>query len=173
MIGDIEEVSVVDFSDPVWKTQSVDVARISQWSEEETRQCKVQLKPQLVIGKTGSKGEQDKLAELLLARHDSFAMTDTELGETDIVEHSIDTGNAKPVKTFPRRLPYALRRELEEELKKLSTAGCIEPSTSPHAAGLVLVRKKDGSLRVSPKVQNGLLSVTAGIVHKEIKFGCP
>ena len=27
-------------------------------------------------------------------------------------------------------------------------SGCIEPFTSPHASGLVLVRKKDGSLRV-------------------------
>lgn len=75
-------------------------------------------------------------------------MNDDELGETYIVEHSIDTGDARPSKTFPRRLPYALRKELEEELEKLTAAGCIEPSTSPYASGLVLVRKKDGTLRV-------------------------
>ena len=83
-----------------------------------------------------------------MLKHDSFAVNDTELGETDIVEHTIDTGNAKAVKTFPRRLPYALRKELEEELKKLLAIGCIEHSTSPYASGLVLVTKKDGSLRV-------------------------
>ena len=71
-----------------------------------------------------------------------------ELGETDLVEHSIDTGNAKPVETFPRRLPNALREELEGEFNKLMATGCIEHSTSPYASGLVLVRKKDGSLRV-------------------------
>ena len=31
---------------------------------------------------------------------------------------------------------------------RASIAGCIEPSTSPYSSGLVLVRKKDGSLRV-------------------------
>ena len=31
---------------------------------------------------------------------------------------------------------------------KLRAAGCIEPSTSPYASGLVLVHRKDGSLRV-------------------------
>ena len=49
-------------------------------------------------------------------RQDSFAINDTELGDIDLVEHAIDTGNVKP---FPRRLPYALRKELEEELSTL------------------------------------------------------
>ena len=65
-----------------------------------------------------------------------------------MVEHSIDTNGARPTKTFARRLPYALRKELEEELTKLRTAGCIEPSTSPYASGLVLVCKKAGSQHV-------------------------
>ena len=45
-------------------------------------------------------------------------------------------------------MPYALRDELDSELSKLLATGCIEPSHSPYASGLVLVRKKDGSLRV-------------------------
>ena len=45
-------------------------------------------------------------------------------------------------------MPYALRTELEEELERLLSAGCIEPSTSPYSSRLVLVRKKDGGLRV-------------------------
>ena len=80
-------------------------------------------------------------------RHDSFAINDAELGETDLIEHAINTG-ANPVKAFPRILPYALRKELEEVLRVLLAMGCIEPSTSPYVSGLVLVRKKDGSLRV-------------------------
>ena len=32
------------------------------------------------------------------------------------MEHAIETGEAKPVKTAPRCLPYALRRELKDEL---------------------------------------------------------
>jgi len=37
--------------------------------------------------------------KLLLSKHDSFALNDSELGETSLVEHVIDTGEAKPVKT--------------------------------------------------------------------------
>ena len=54
----------------------------------------------------------------------------------------------RPIKIFTRRLPYVLRKELEEKLTQLRAARCIEPSTSPFASGLVLVNKKDGSLRV-------------------------
>ena len=83
-----------------------------------------------------------------MLKHASFTISDGELSETDLIEHSIDTGDAKPVKTFPQRLPYALREELEGELNKLMATGCIEHSTSPFASGLVLVWKKDASLRV-------------------------
>jgi len=43
-------------------------------------------------------------------------LCDEELGEIDVVEHSIDTAGATPVREAPRRLPYALRKQLEEEL---------------------------------------------------------
>ena len=148
VIGDVEEVSVVDSGNPVWETPTVEVARIGQGSEEDIRQRQVELTPQLVIGDACSEEERMKFTKLLLIKHNSFAMEDSELGETDVVEHSIDTNGARPTKTFTWRLPYALRKELEEELTKLKAAGCIEPSTSPYASGLVLVRKKDGSLRV-------------------------
>ena len=148
VVGDVEEVSVVNASDPVWETPTVEVAKIGQGSEENIRQRQVELKPQLVIGDVCSEEERMKFTELLLIKHNSFAMEDSELGETDVVEHSIDTNGARATKTFARRLPYALRKELEEELTKLRAAGCIEPSTSLYASGLVLVRKKDGSLHV-------------------------
>jgi len=85
---------------------------------------------------------------LLLAHTEVFALSDYELGETDLVTHSIDTGNSPPVKALPRRLPYVLRQELETEMQKLMDIGCIEPSSSPYASPLVLVRKKEGGIRV-------------------------
>ena len=55
-----------------------------------------------------------------------FAMTNKELGQTDLVEHSIELSDSTPIGTAPRRLPYALRSELEDELQKLLDIGCIE-----------------------------------------------
>ena len=77
-----------------------------------------------------------------------FALSDGELGETDLVQHKIEMKEVVPFRAALRRLPYALRAELETELTRLEATGCIEQSTSPYASGLVLVRKKDGSLRV-------------------------
>ena len=48
----------------------------------------------------------------------------------------------------PRSLPYALHSEPEAELIKLEATRCIEAPTSPYTSGLVLITKKDGSLRV-------------------------
>ena len=91
---------------------------------------------------------------LLITQTHVFALSDEELGETDLVSHSIDTGDATPVKTLPCRLPYTLRKELEEEMQKLMDIGCIEPSNSSYASPLVLVQKKKGGLCVCVDYRN-------------------
>jgi len=49
---------------------------------------------------------------MLVSHSDVFALSDEELGETELVTHDIDTGDARPVRAMPRRLPYAVRKEL-------------------------------------------------------------
>jgi len=56
--------------------------------------------------------EKTNLEELFLAHSDGFALTDEELGETDLVSHRTNTGGTAPVKMPPWRLTYALRQEL-------------------------------------------------------------
>ena len=69
-------------------------------------------------------------------------------GRTEVVEHQIETGAAKPVRLPPYRLPQAYRETVQRELKAMLAEGIIEPSTSEWAAPIVLVPKKDGSLRL-------------------------
>ena len=150
VIGTIEEVSVITKDDPLWSEPV-------QLAEAVVRRCHVsgnelttrhkQLKEQLLIGESTNEDKQ-ALLQLLYSHHQVFALSDSELGETDLVEHNIETVDNQPVRVAPRRLPYALRTELEAELTKLMNTGCIEESSSPYASGLVLVRKKDGGLRV-------------------------
>jgi len=78
-------------------------------------------------------------------KHQMCALSDGELGETDLVQHKLEIKEATPFRTSPHRLPYALRSELEAELVRLEATGCIEPSTSAYAS---LVRNRDGSLQV-------------------------
>ena len=69
-------------------------------------------------------------------------------GCTTIVEHRITTGQAKHVRLPPYRIPYAYRQTISEELRQMEKEGIIERSYSEWAAPVVLVKKKDSTLRM-------------------------
>ena len=52
------------------------------------------------------------LLQILLERNEAFALNDSELGETDVVQHSINMNGAPPVKTSSCCILYAKCREL-------------------------------------------------------------
>ena len=144
-IGKIKPVELVTQGDPHWEISShanVRVCKLDSDREETS------LLEQLKIGDAVSEVQKKGLVELLLQHSEAFALKDEELGETSIVEHAIDTKDAPPVSTSLRRIPYALRDELEKELDNLQKSGCIEESNSPYTSALVLVRKKGGGLRI-------------------------
>jgi len=145
VIGTVDTVTVVDMDDNLWKEESSGTVAVVNVNDSDRKKL---LEAQLDIGKHCTPEQKAAMINLMMKRHDVFALTDKELGETSLVEHSIDMSDTTPFKSPPRRLPYALRNELEGELQHLIDTGCIEPSGSSFASGLVLVRKKDGSLRV-------------------------
>jgi hypothetical protein len=61
---------------------------------------------------------------------------------TDLIEHRIITGDAKPIRKAPYRVPYALREEMEGQVRDMLSKGVIEPSSSPWSAPAILVPKK-------------------------------
>ena len=92
--------------------------------------------------------EQQKAAFNLLQKHlDVFARSKTDLGKTNIVTHKIETGNARPIKQQPRRIPLHKKEAAREEVERMLKAGIIEPSSSAWSSPIVLVTKKDGSIR--------------------------
>eukprot|EP00731_Ephydatia_muelleri_P034853 Em0081g18a len=50
-------------------------------------------------------------------------------GVTRMAEHCIETGNARPVKLPPYRIPQAYKKQYSLEVKEMLEAGIIEPST--------------------------------------------
>lgn len=78
---------------------------------------------------------------------DTFSSGDHDLGKTNLVQHRIETGQAQPIKLPPRRIPMSKRKEAETMIRDMSDQGLIERSNSPWSSPLVLVKKKDGSLR--------------------------
>ena len=91
--------------------------------------------------------QQRKLGSLLREFQHSFAASSNDLGKTNLVEHKINTGNARPIKQPPRRLPMHKRAEADKHVEQMLKDGIIEPSSSAWVSPIVLVRKKDGSTR--------------------------
>ena len=95
-----------------------------------------------------SPDQREKLLLLLEEYHDVFSLEDSERGETDVIEVHIDTGDAPPQAQPVRRIPFAVRQEVARQLQQMQEDGIIQPSNSPWASSIVLVKKKDGGLRI-------------------------
>ena len=85
--------------------------------------------------------------EFLKKHRTVFAENVSDLGRTELVQHNIETTNALPIRQPPRRLLIAQQEDWEKEIKSMLEKKVIEPGQSPWASPVVLVNKKDGSLR--------------------------
>ena len=78
---------------------------------------------------------------------DIFSKGPTDLGKADIVTHEIKLTDETPFKEPYGRFPPGLYEEVRIHLKGMLEAGASRESRSPYSSNVVLVRKKDGSLR--------------------------
>ena len=94
-----------------------------------------------------NKSQKSKIRQLLQQNIEIFATKEDPFGHTDLVKHKIVTETDLPIKQPVRRPPLHLRGEAQKEVDRMLEHGVIEPSESPWASPVVLVRKKDGTLR--------------------------
>ena len=87
------------------------------------------------------------MTALLIRYQDAFSKGDGDLGSTNLVKHSIDTGDSKPLRQPCRRLPQSQQEEADKQVQEMLPQGIITPSVSPWASPIILVKKKDGSTR--------------------------
>lgn len=95
-----------------------------------------------------TKSEYQTVQSLLKKNSAIFADSKNDLGHTNIVQHTINTGNAMPVKQNPRRIPLAQRKEVEDEIQRMLDNNIIHVSQSPWSSPIVVVKKKDNSIRL-------------------------
>ena len=96
-------------------------------------------------GKELTTSQLADLNDLIRVFKDVFS---TKPGKTNMIEHHIQTGDTKPIKLPPYRVPQALQAMVRQEIKDMLDLGIIEPSVSEWAAPIVPILKKDGSLRL-------------------------
>ena len=147
VVGEAVEASVVPPSqereDFIETYPAPDVKKVAIMSNSERKRevLKALEEPDL------PEPEKKLLCNFLAENHLAFSLEKGERGETDLIQMEIDTGDAAPKKQPIRRMPYAARSEIARQLKDMQENGVIQASKSPWSSPVVLVQKKDGSLR--------------------------
>jgi hypothetical protein len=93
-------------------------------------------------------GEEFQELKKLLAEYDDiFAVDSEDHRRTNKVYHCIVTGDARPIRQPPRRVPLAKQMQVSDMIDDMQRRVVIEESDSPWSSPIVLVRKKNGELR--------------------------
>lgn len=89
--------------------------------------------------------EFDKLKQFAI---ESFATDYSSLGCCSVSRHEIRLETRIPIHCHPYRKSLTERKQLQDEIQKLLDAKIIRCSRSPYASPVILVPKKDGSVRM-------------------------
>lgn len=87
--------------------------------------------------------EASKIRVSLIKFQHLFSKAKDDFGKTSLIKHKINTEGAKPTNHPPRRLPHHAAEFVDEEVENMIKKGIVELSSSPWAAGVVLVEKKE------------------------------
>ena len=90
--------------------------------------------------------QQQQLNDLFREFSDVFSQGEDDLGSTPLLEHTIEN-HGPPLCQPHRQQNPAVRREEMAQVQQMLASDVIRPSNSPWALPVVMVRKKDGSLR--------------------------
>ena len=104
-----------------------------------------------VIDLSASQVTSDQRRALIEVLQKHGSMFDGHIGHTDVVTHTIDTGDSPPVRQGPRRIPphlTHLTQQVRDELEKLVEEGILKESDSGWSSPICLVKKKSGELRI-------------------------
>ena len=92
--------------------------------------------------------QRDEVERFLALNADVFSRSEFDLGCTSLLQHSIETRGKGPVRQGLRRHPMAYLPKIDEYVENMLENGIIRPMPgSEWVSNVVLVRKKDGTLR--------------------------
>ncbi|KAL7831377.1 hypothetical protein SRHO_G00308800 [Serrasalmus rhombeus] len=95
-----------------------------------------------------SEGEQAQVRALLRKYRGVFSSHEGDLGCVNFISHQIPLLDNVPVRQRHRRIPPTEYEVVKAHINQLLETRVIRESSSPYASPIVLVKKKDGSLRM-------------------------
>ena len=87
------------------------------------------------------------LASLIHEFKDVFAAGSHDLTQTNVCSHSVDTQGTTPIKQIAYRPAQSQKSIITKHVKDMLDKNVIEKSSSPWSSPVVLVGKKDGTIR--------------------------
>uniref|UniRef100_A0A8C5GH97 Gypsy retrotransposon integrase-like protein 1 n=1 Tax=Gouania willdenowi TaxID=441366 RepID=A0A8C5GH97_GOUWI len=92
--------------------------------------------------------EQDKVRSLLRQYSSVFSTSEGDLGCTNLITHEIPLLDNAPVRQRFRRIPPSEYEAVKAHIRQLLDSQVIRESSSPYASPIVIVKKKDGTIRL-------------------------
>ena len=122
---------------PEWEIGTISSVHLAQAPTEG------QLPP---VPDSPSPKQQEELRQLLEEYQDVFSKQGDPISSTSLVEHEIHT-TGRPIRQPFRRQNPIIRDTEQQQVKEMLRDGVIRPSISSWASPVVMVKKKDGSMR--------------------------
>lgn len=141
--GTLEKVSVVSLPAVVTEVSS-SVATVASQSISESVQGQIEA----LDLSTLPAEEQGKVRSLLQKYSFVFSAHDGDLGCTDLISHEIPLLDDTLVHQRYQHIPLSDYEMVKEHINNLLETQLIRESSSPYMSPIVLVKKKDGSLRM-------------------------
>ena len=147
IIGTLTPADTQDFIDCTAQAMPTNYSKYKLFSMTKSKDTK-QLPQGLDLNDTNcDENELKQLKQLISKYKDCFSSTPKSPKPAIGITHTIDTGNSKPINSAPYRASPAQRKVIESQIEDMLNNNIIEPSKSPWASLIVLVDKKDGSIR--------------------------
>ena len=106
-----------------------------------------QVMDEMVADTNLSPMQKQQLLSLLSEFSDIFAPDPKKPSQTDLVNHKITVNTSNPIYMKPRRIPLAWEKEVDDQVKEMFRNNIIQESSSPWNAPILLVKKKDQTVR--------------------------
>ncbi|EFO88558.1 hypothetical protein CRE_13684 [Caenorhabditis remanei] len=134
-----------------WKLQnSGEYKEVNMMDLDRKMGLKGNARVEEVLGILKENGEipEGMIPKILQEYSDVFAVEESELTQTDMAKCGIELQEEKLIRQKCRPVPLALHDKLKAMLKDLEQRRVIKKCRSPWASPVVLVKKKDGSIRM-------------------------